>query len=162
MQTEGDDAPPGTISPYGLDHVVAAYNTDRTSTGSRAILLKAMQALTTVAARCSYSSAQDLQGCGDLWWWPPKAVLEVSKDLSAAQLKSLTSETFQTTEVIGTTGNPGVQKFIFVPKNIIKLAAKGNKKSSQRIINIIGISLTWSVANNSTQTTLAANPAPTL
>jgi len=148
---------PTTVSPYGLDHVVAAYNTDRTSTGSRAILLNSMQALTTVGSAVQlFLGPGFAQGVAIFGGGLRNAVLEISKDLSAQQLKSLTSETFQTTEVVGTTGNPGVQKFIFIPKTVVTLPNKGK----QRIVNIKGISLTWSVADNSTQTSAAASTNP--
>jgi len=146
-----------TISPYGLDHVVAAYNTDRTSTGSRAILLNAMQALTTVGSAVQlFFGPGFAQGVAIFGGGLRNAVLEISKDLSAAQLKSLTSETFQTTEVIGTTGNPGIQKFIFIPKTVVTLPTKGK----QRIIDIKKINLTWSVADNTTQTSAATSTSP--
>src|SRR5579863_509713 len=140
---------PITTSPYGLDHVMAAYNTDRTSTGSRALMLNFMQAAATIGSAVQTFLAPGFtQGVAIFGGSFRNAVLEVSKDLSPQQLKSLASETFQTAEVIGTTANPGVQKFIFVPKKSVKLP--NNQK--QRIVAITSITLTWSVADNSTQT----------
>lgn len=137
------------IAPYGLDHVISVYNTDRTLTGSRALILNITQGMTTVGSAIQvFFGPGFTQGVAIFGGGFRNAMLEVMKDMSAQQLKSLSSETFQTTETVGSNGSSPVQKFIFVPKTLVKLPSG----QFQRIDNINSITITWFTSSESTQT----------
>ncbi len=139
---------PETIAPTGLDHVMSVYNTDRTLTGSRAVFFNLLQGATTIGSAVERFLAPGFsEGVGIAGGAFRNAALEVAKDMSPQQLKSLASETFQDSETIGANGSAPVQKFIFVPRKDANLGS-GKK---QRIDDLCGIKLTWYTASNATQ-----------
>jgi len=145
---------PKTIAPYGLDHVMSVYNTDRTLTGSRAIIFNGIQAAATIGSAIEmFFGPGFTQGVAIFGGGFRNGVLEILKDMSPQQLKSLSSETFQTTETIGSNGAPPVQKFVFIPRRDVKLAS-GKR---QRIDDISSLSITWFLASETTQTQNATN-----
>jgi len=148
-----------TIAPFGLDHVMSIYNTDRTLTGSRALIFNIMQGATTLGSAIQpFFGPGFTQGVAIFGGAFRNAALEVSKDMSSQQLKSLSSETFNASETIGSNGSSPIQKFIFIPRTDVKLPS--NKL--QRIDDIIKLTVTWFVGSDTTQTqnaTPITNPA---
>lgn len=138
-----------TIAPFGLDHVMSIYNTDRTLTGSRALIFNIMQGAATLGSAIEpFFGPGFTQGVAIFGGAFRNAALEVSKDMSSQQLKSLSSETFDASETIGSNGASPVQKFIFIPRTDVKLPSN----ALQRIDDITKLTVTWFIGSDATQT----------
>jgi hypothetical protein len=148
---------PATVAPFNIDHVTSIFNSDRTSTGSRAMFFNALQAAATIGSAIEpFFGPGFTQGVAILGGGFRTAALQISPDMTAQELKSLTGQSFESSETIGANGTPPVQKYIFIPRNDVKLPSG----MRQRVDDIDTLNVIWFVVTDSTNTSAGVkNPA---
>jgi hypothetical protein len=148
---------PKTVAPFNIDHVTSIFNSDRTSTGSRAMFFNALQAAATIGSAIQpFFGHGFTQGVAILGGGFRTAALQISPDMTAQELKALTGQSFESSETIGANGTPPVQKYVFIPRNAVKLPSG----KEQRVDDIQTLNVIWFVVTDSTNTSTGLkNPA---
>jgi hypothetical protein len=109
------DTPGTRIYPFSLDHVTSIFSYDRQFSGRRAVYFNVVQALATVGSAVEpFLASGFTKGVSILGGSFTQASLTIWKDMTAEQLQSLTSQSYQATEQVGPNGG-SLQKFVFLP-----------------------------------------------
>jgi hypothetical protein len=150
-------AGPDEVAPFNVDHVTSIFNSDRTSTGSRALIFNVFQGLATLGSAIQpFFGPGFTQGVAIFGGGFRTAALQVSPDMSSQELKALTGQSFEGSETVGANGTPPVQKFIFIPRNEVKLPT-GQR---QRVDDIKTLNVVWLVVTDTANTAPGVkNPA---
>jgi len=102
------------LHPFSLEHVTSIFSNDRDFSGPRAVFFNIIQGAATIGSAIEPFLARGFtQGVSILGGGFTQGAATIWKNMSAAQLQNLTSQSFQDTEQIA--GNGGsLQKSIFV------------------------------------------------
>jgi hypothetical protein len=130
--TTAGDALADRIYPFSLDHVTSIFSYDRQFSGRRAVYFNILQGLATVGSAVEpFFASGFTKGVSIFGGAYTQASLTIWKDMTAEQLQSLTSQSYQATEQVGPNGG-SLQKFIFLPiSREDKQATKKAKRSVQ-------------------------------